>query len=71
MPRHLKILLVVLVGLIIVAHVGMWRDPDMPYVEKRNWTLINALAWAAIILPAIGVSQWLKVKTSNTDEPSP
>lgn len=71
MPRTTKLLLLVLLIFIVLGHIGMWRDPDMPIAEKRNWTLINALAWAVIILPALGVNQWLKAKTSKTDEPSP
>jgi hypothetical protein len=46
-----------------VAHVGMWRDPDMTFEVKRNWTLVNTLAWAVIVLPMFAVNQWLKVKT--------
>jgi hypothetical protein len=63
MPTRLKLLLAVLLVLIIVAHVGMWRDPDMTFEVKQNWTLVNTLAWAVIVLPMFAVNQWLKVKT--------
>lgn len=63
MPTRLKLLLAVLLVLIIVAHVGMWRDPDMTFEAKRNWTLVNTLVWAVIVLPMFAVNQWLKVKT--------
>ena len=63
MPALLKLLLVALLVLIVVAHVGMWRDPDMTFEAKRNWTLINTLVWAVIVLPLFAVNQWLKVKT--------
>ena len=63
MPTRLKLLLAVLLVLIIVAHVGMWRDPDMTFEVKRNWTLVNTLAWGVIVLPMFAVNQWLKVKT--------
>ena len=71
MPRITKLLLIVLLGLIIAAHIGMWRDPEMPLADKRYWTAINALSWAVIILPVFAVNQWLKAKTRKPDEPSP
>ena len=75
MPLRLKLLLAVLLTLIIAAHIGLWRDPDMTYEAKRNWTAINALSWAVIILPLFAVNQWLKThskaKPRKPDEPSP
>jgi hypothetical protein len=53
MPARLKLLLAVL----------LVRDPDMTFEVKRNWTLVNTLAWAVIVLPMFAVNQWLKVKT--------
>lgn len=71
MPIRTKLLLAALIILIVVAHIGLWRDPDIPIEAKRRLTALNALAWAVIILPAIAVSQWLKAKTRKPDEPSP
>lgn len=71
MPRYLKLFLIVLVTLIIVGHIGLWRDPDIALETKRRLTALNALSWAVIILPLFAVNQWLKAKTRKTDEPSP
>ena len=62
MSLRLKLFLVVLIILVVVAHVGLWRDPTIPIEAKRRLTTLNALAWGVIILPAIGVSFWLKQK---------
>lgn len=67
MPLRTKLLLIVLVTLIVVAHIGLWRDPTIPLAAKQKLTALNALGWAVIILPAIGVSYWLKAKTRKTD----
>lgn len=71
MPILIKLLLLALIPLIVIAHIGLWRDPTIPLEAKQNLTLLNALGWGAIILPAIGVSFWLKAKTRPRDEPSP
>ena len=71
MPTRSKLLIVTLLILIVVGHIGLWRDPDIPLDAKQRLTTLNALGWAVIILPAIGVSKWLKAKTRNRDEPSP
>lgn len=63
MPTRTKLLLSVLIIVIVVAHIGLWRDPDIPLAAKQKLTALNALGWAVIILPAIGVSYWLKTKT--------
>lgn len=63
MTWRFKLGLVALVVLIVVAHIGLWRDPDLPIDTKRRLTMINALAWAVIILPVFAVNQWLKAKT--------
>ncbi|MCH2077122.1 MAG: hypothetical protein MK180_09580 [Rhodobacteraceae bacterium] len=44
----------------------LWRS-DAPFDYKLRLTAINALSWAVIILPAIGVSFWLKAKASKRD----
>ena len=76
MPRLTKLLLLALIVLIVIAHVGLWRNPEMSFEAKRNWTAFNSLVWGIIILPLFAVNQWLKAKTArpkgNTpDEPSP
>jgi len=75
MSLRFKIGLVALVTLIVVAHIGLWRDPDIPLDAKRRLTTLNAIGWGVIILPVFAVNQWLKAKTgaarSKPDEPSP
>ncbi|WP_375279974.1 phenylalanyl-tRNA synthetase subunit beta [Pseudooctadecabacter sp.] len=63
MTKRSKLGLAVLVTLIVVAHIGLWRDPDIPLEAKRRLTGLNALGWAVIILPVFAVNQWLKAKT--------
>ncbi|WP_296416963.1 phenylalanyl-tRNA synthetase subunit beta [Pseudooctadecabacter sp.] len=63
MTKRLMLGLAALVTLIVVAHIGLWRDPDIPLEAKRRLTALNALGWAVIILPVFAVNQWLKAKT--------
>lgn len=60
-----------LIAVIVLAHIGLWRDPDIAIETKRRLTALNALGWAVIILPVFAVNQWLKAKTRKEDEPSP
>lgn len=64
MTLRLKLLLTALITLIVLAHIGLWRDPDIPVDAKRRLTALNALTWAVIILPLFAVNQWLKAKTT-------
>jgi len=60
MRKHLaKIAVFALLVLIVLGHIGLWRDPDIPLEVKRRLTGLNALAWVVILLPAWGVSRWL------------
>ena len=54
-----------LIALIVLAHIGLWRDETIPVEAKRRLTLLNALGWAVILLPAWGVSRWLKTRTGR------
>ena len=71
MSWRFKLFLLGLIALIVLAHIGLWHDPDLPLEAKRRLTLLNALGWAVIILPVFAVNQWLKAKTGKPDEPSP
>lgn len=68
MTTRFKLFLVALVGFIVVAHIGLWSDPDIPLEAKRRLTMLNALGWAVIILPIFAVNQWLKAKTGGPPE---
>lgn len=63
MSWRFKLFLIALVALIVVAHIGLWRDPDIAVEAKRRLTILNALGWGVIILPVFAVNQWLKAKT--------
>lgn len=63
MSWRFKLFLIALVALIVVAHIGLWRDPDIAVEAKSRLTILNALGWGVIILPVFAVNQWLKAKT--------
>ncbi|MEM9437808.1 MAG: phenylalanyl-tRNA synthetase subunit beta [Pseudomonadota bacterium] len=62
--RTLPWVAAVTVVFVVVGHVGLWLS-DAPFEMKRRLTLLNAAGWAAVILPAVGVSFWLKAKTRD------
>jgi hypothetical protein len=49
-----------LLALIVGAHIALWLT-DAPFEAKLRLTVLNALGWSVILLPALGVSLWLKV----------
>ena len=51
----------IVVVFVVGGHIALWLS-DAPYEMKLRLTLLNAAGWAAVILPAIGVSLWLKAK---------
>ncbi len=57
-----SILFATLAVLVVLGHVALWAS-DAPYDAKLRLTVLNALSWAVIVLPAIGVSFWLKART--------
>lgn len=52
--------LALLLAVVVLAHLGLWASDDIPVEVKRRLTLLNALGWGVVILPAIGVWFWLK-----------
>ena len=56
-----------LVLFVVGGHVAMWMS-DMPRDMALRLTLINAAGWAVVLLPAYGVSRWLKAKTEHRDD---
>jgi hypothetical protein len=46
-----------LLGLIVAGHIALWTS-DMPRDLALRLTLINAGAWAVILLPAWAVGKW-------------
>lgn len=62
-----RIAIALLLTGIVAAHIGLWSDPDIPRAAKLRLTTLNALTWAVILLPAWGVSLWLRAKTRKPD----
>ena len=54
--------LLALLTLIVGAHVALWISDSMTRAEKLNLTLTNALIWAVLLIPAIGVNFWVKAR---------
>lgn len=53
----MRLYIICLLVLIIAAHIALWSS-DMPRDLALRLTLINAGAWAVILLPAWAVSKW-------------
>lgn len=53
----MRLYIIFLLVLIVVAHIALWSS-DMPRDLALRLTLINAGAWAVILLPAWAVSRW-------------
>ncbi len=53
----MRIWIACLLILIVVAHIALWSS-DMPRDMAWRLTLINAGAWAVILLPAWAVTKW-------------
>jgi hypothetical protein len=63
MPSRRTLLgLVALAALVGGAHWALWASPRMPDEVKWRLTLLNALGWAVVLLPAAGVSLWLRAQ---------
>lgn len=61
-------LIVIVAVLVIGGHVALWLS-DTPREVALRLTLLNAAGWAVVILPAWGVSRWLKHRVPDRDEP--
>ncbi|TNF64392.1 MAG: phenylalanyl-tRNA synthetase subunit beta [Rhodobacteraceae bacterium] len=54
-----RVAVILLLGLIVLAHVALWRSDRMETGMKLTLTLINAVGWAVVLIPAWAVSKWL------------
>lgn len=63
-----RLAVIALLILIVMAHIGLWADETIPLEAKRRLTTLNAIGWAVILLPAWGVSLWLRAKTGGGKE---
>ncbi|MGR3467032.1 MAG: phenylalanyl-tRNA synthetase subunit beta [Shimia sp.] len=62
--RALPWVLAVVAVSVIGGHIALWVS-DETTAYKARWTAINMLTWAVILLPAWGVSMWLRAKTGG------
>ena len=59
--RYLRpVTFVLLAALVVAAHVALWRSPDWPTDLKLRLTVLNAIGWAVVILPAFAVARWAR-----------
>ncbi|QBF33524.1 phenylalanyl-tRNA synthetase subunit beta [Thalassococcus sp. S3] len=66
MKKHRNLIAAcILLGIIVLAHIGLWRSDMLDTETKWRLTRINAIGWSIILLPAIGVSLWLRAKTKG------
>lgn len=60
-------LFVLLFALVVLGHIGLWRDPAWPVEVKWRLTILNALGWIVVLVPAYGVSRWLRARDRRGD----
>ncbi len=56
-----RVAITILILAVVLGHIAMWTS-DMPRELALKLTLINALGWAVVILPAYGVAKWAALK---------
>ena len=65
MPLWKRITLVLIVALVIAGNIGLWLSPDWPTDLKLKLTILNAIGWAVIVLPAFAVARWAAAHKSD------
>ncbi|QFU09817.1 hypothetical protein PARPLA_00620 [Rhodobacteraceae bacterium THAF1] len=64
--KRLKIAtFLLLAALVIAGHVALWLSPDWPTELKLQLTILNAVGWAVVILPAFAVARWAAAHKSD------
>lgn len=65
-----RVAVIALLALIVLAHVALWRSDRMETGMKLALTLINAVGWAVVLIPAWTVAKWLDAhkRTSRGDD---
>lgn len=53
-----RIIALALIALIIAAHVALWSSDRMPDDIKLRLTVINAIGWSIVLIPAFLVGKW-------------
>lgn len=59
-PRQNRIGLLILLAFIFVGHGFLWASPNVPTDAKIRLTIINAIGWSVVLLPAWAVGKWLE-----------
>ena len=67
LTRHKGKLVVLLVGLILLAHVFLWRSA-MPVEMKLVFTILNAVGWTIVLAPILLVDRWLEAIRMRNQE---
>lgn len=57
-----RLALILLLATIVLAHIGLWSSDRVPSDLKLRLTVINALGWSIVLLPAYGVSKWAQLR---------
>ena len=57
-PARNRLGLIVLLSIIVIAHVGLWSSDRVPADIKLRLTVINALGWGIVLVPAWAVGKW-------------
>ncbi|MEL6511322.1 MAG: phenylalanyl-tRNA synthetase subunit beta [Pseudomonadota bacterium] len=65
---RLRHAVIALLTLVVIAHVFLWLSDQMPFETKWRLTVINALGWAAVLIPAYGVGRWLDHRFPDRDK---
>ena len=47
-----------LLALIVVAHLALWASDRVTPDIKLRLTVLNALGWAVVLVPALAVVRW-------------
>ncbi len=47
-----------LAALVVGAHAALWASEAWSVEAKLRLTILNALAWAVVVLPALAVGRW-------------
>ena len=64
----LKIVTFCLLALLVVGgHVALWLSPDWPTDLKVKLTILNAIGWAVVVLPAFAVARWAAAHRGQDD----
>ncbi|PZX19580.1 hypothetical protein LX81_00036 [Palleronia aestuarii] len=50
--------ILLLASLVVAGHVGLWLSDEWSREAKVRLTVLNAIGWSVVILPALGVARW-------------